>query len=187
MADVLSELTRRGVDSETLGRLQAVVTAFEQAGQWATLMSPHGLRTHIVYCFLSVTPSTKSTKFDGRYLGFRNRDEIWQIDRPRAPSSDLPNFVPFRKPRCASGLRLVNFGTAGHNGNAKILKGVKIVTLFSYIVWPSTITFSTVRGLVNGHLFPEFGELRSSVHGSLDTMRRHASVLHWCSCYGRPM
>jgi len=38
VADVLSELTRRGVDPETVGRLQAVITAFEKAGQWDTLV-----------------------------------------------------------------------------------------------------------------------------------------------------
>jgi len=33
------------------------------------------------------------------------------------------------------------------------------VTLFSCIVWSSTMKFGTVRGLANGHLFPEFSEL----------------------------
>ena len=34
------------------------------------LLSPHGMRSYIVYCFfcLSVTPSTKSTNFGCRYL-----------------------------------------------------------------------------------------------------------------------
>jgi len=40
-------------------------------------------RDYIVYSFLSVTPSTKSTKFGSRYLveGFSEWDEIWQVDR----------------------------------------------------------------------------------------------------------
>jgi len=31
----------------------------------------------------------------------------------------------------------------------------------------------------SGHLLPEFGELWS---GSRDTMQRHTSVIHWCTC-----
>jgi len=36
---------------------------------------------------------------------------------------------------------------------------VKIVTLFSYVVWPSAMKFGIVRGLANQHLLPKFGEL----------------------------
>jgi len=35
----------------------------------------------------------------------------------------------------------------------------KIVTLFSYVVWPSAMKFGVVRGLANWHLLPKFGEL----------------------------
>jgi len=35
MADVLREMNRRGVDGVTFARLQAVVAAYEHAGQWA--------------------------------------------------------------------------------------------------------------------------------------------------------
>ena len=35
MADVLREMKRRGVDGVTFARLQAVVAAYEHAGQWA--------------------------------------------------------------------------------------------------------------------------------------------------------
>jgi len=40
-------------------------------------------RRHVVYCFLSVTPSTKSMKFGSRYVieGLSERDEIWKIVR----------------------------------------------------------------------------------------------------------
>ena len=41
------------------------------------------MRSLVVHCFLSVTPSTKSTKFDSRYLigVLPERDEILQFDR----------------------------------------------------------------------------------------------------------
>ena len=40
----------------------------------------------VVVMFLSVTPSTKSTKFGSRYLvdGLSEREEIWRIDTQRA-------------------------------------------------------------------------------------------------------
>jgi len=46
--------------------------------------SPHGMHAETCHLLLlSVTPSTKSTKFGSRYLvqGFSEGDEIWQIDR----------------------------------------------------------------------------------------------------------
>jgi len=78
---------------------------------------------HWCACLLvrvSVTPSTKSTMFGSRCLvhGLSERDEIWQLDR-------LDTHCYMSSPR------LVNFGTGVPPG-APILKGVKIVTLFSY-------------------------------------------------------
>jgi len=35
----------------------------------------------------------------------------------------------------------------GSGCDAKIVKGVKIVTLFAYTVWPSAIKFDIVRGI----------------------------------------
>ena len=54
---------------------------------------------------------------------------------------------------------------------AKIFHG-KYLTHFCQ----SVTKFGSIKGLVNQHLFPEFGELWSK--GSHDTMRRHASVLY---------
>jgi len=48
----------------------------------------------------------------------------------------------------------------------------KTIALHTYIVRPTAIKFGTVRGVANGHLFPECGE-----PGSRATMRPHASVL----------
>jgi len=54
----------------------------------ACLLSLHGMQRHIIYWFLyvylSITLSTKSTKFSGRYLVLRlsEQDKIWHIDRP---------------------------------------------------------------------------------------------------------
>jgi len=42
--------------------------------------------------------------------------------------------------------RLVNFGT-GAPLECKLLKDVKIVTLFSNPVWPSAMKFGTIRGV----------------------------------------
>ena len=48
----------------------------------------------------------------------------------------------------------------------------KIVTLFSYTVWPSSMKFGTVSGLTNGHLFPEFSEVWPTFPGSKNSPRR---------------
>jgi len=55
-----------------------LVTYFLVAASYAETVQ------YIVYCFVWVTPSTKSANFGGsRYLveGFSARDEIWQLDR----------------------------------------------------------------------------------------------------------
>jgi len=44
---------------------------------------------------------------------------------------------------------------------------------------PSATKFGTIRRLANRNLLLEFRELWSGGH---DTMRRHASVLHWHTC-----
>ena len=89
--------------------------------------------------FLCVTPSTKSTNFARRYFvglqGLSERDEIWQIYRSRALlyiNTQIDEVWPKASPWAA-----------------KIVKGVKIITLFSYTVWPSAMKFGTVRGLTN--------------------------------------
>jgi len=47
------------------------------------LLLPHVMRRLVISCFLSLTLSTKSTKFGSRYLidRFSERDKIWHIDR----------------------------------------------------------------------------------------------------------
>ena len=64
----------------------------------------------VCVCFLSVTPSTKSTKFGSRYVvdEFSERDEIWQLDiYIEGLAVDT------------SGPRLVNFGPGGPPGAPK--------------------------------------------------------------------
>ena len=53
-----------------------------------------------------------------------------------------------------------------------------------YTFCQSATKFGRVRGMANRNLFPKFRELWSGV--SYDSMRCHASVLHWHTCYGRP-
>jgi len=40
-------------------------------------------------------------------------------------------------------------------------KKIKIVTIFSYVVWPSAMKFGIVRDMANRQLFPKFRELWS--------------------------
>ena len=62
------------------------------------------------------------------------------------------------------------------------------VALFSYIVRPRAMKFGSVRVWPMDTYSPHFVNFGP---GSRDTMRRHASVLHWCTCcklpfYGHP-
>jgi len=60
--------------------------------------------------------------------------------------------------------QIVELWCGGPCGAPKYWRVQKIVTLFSYIVWPSAMKFGVIRGLANWHLFPEFRELWSGGH-----------------------
>ena len=112
---------------------------------------------HIVYCFcrsrVSVTLSTKSTKFGSRYLVDRlsEVDEIWQI-----VSSEIA--VHQCRDWWTSAQEILH--------GAPKYWSIKRNAFLVYIVWLSAMKFGSVRGLVNRHFDP-----RSS-----DTMRRR-----WCT------
>ena len=98
--------------------------------------------------FLSVTPSTKSTKFGSRYLR-------------QSQKGTKSGTLVSRTLLCISA-EVGELWPRGSPWSAKILKGVnKFVTLFSYTVWPSAMKFGSVSGLANRNLFPEFCKLWS--------------------------
>ena len=103
------------------------------------LLSPHGMRRNwenVVY-FLSVTPSTKSTKFGSRYLveGLSERAEIWHDDGHC----------------CVAGLKefLVHFSPEHNFSTADISHTFRL----------NATKIGSVRGLANRNLFPDLCEL----------------------------
>jgi len=97
---------------------------------------------HIVYCFcrsrVSVTLSTKSTKFGSRYLVDRlsEVDEIWQI-----VSSEIA--VHQCRDWWTSAQEILH--------GAPKYWSIKRNAFLVYIVWLSAMKFGSVRGLVNRH------------------------------------
>ena len=137
------------------------------------------LWAYIVYCFC---------EYKGHAIN--EIDELWQQISPRWVFRTGRNLAVDR-----DGLAICHHpdwwtvvqGVALGRQNTEGCK--KIVTLFSYIVWPSAMKFGMVRGLANRYLFPEFRELWSGcttkpcIVGTSISHRWCTRVVVYCTLY----